>query len=68
MYIQTGDLSSMRDASRALDVVDVDGDGKIGLVDFIRFATRLKARWGREQFQPLLPNTGEWVIDYVMIK
>lgn len=47
----------MRDAGRALDVVDVDGDGKIGLVDFIRFATRLKARWGREQYQPLLNSS-----------
>ena len=31
-----------RDADRALKIVDGDLDGKIGLVDFIRFATRLK--------------------------
>jgi Ca2+-binding EF-hand superfamily protein len=42
-------LGAIRDAGSALDIVDIDGDGKIGLVDFIRFATRLKARWAEEQ-------------------
>ena len=32
----------MRDASLALDILDIDGDGKIGLLDFIHFAARLQ--------------------------
>lgn len=47
---ETDDTSAIRDASKALEIVDIDGDGKIGLVDFIRFATRLKAYyWQAEQ-------------------
>jgi hypothetical protein len=32
----------MRDASLALDILDIDGDGKMGLLDFIHFAARLQ--------------------------
>lgn len=38
-------LMIYRDADRALKIVDGDLDGKIGLVDFIRFATRLKTHY-----------------------
>ena len=32
----------LRDASLALDILDIDGDGSIGLLDFIHFASRLQ--------------------------
>jgi hypothetical protein len=35
-------LSGIRDAAEALEIVDIDGDGKIGLLDFIHFAARLQ--------------------------
>ena len=38
-----GDLTAIRDAGPALEVLDIDGDGVIGLLDFIHFAARLKA-------------------------
>lgn len=50
---ETQDLAAIRDAGTALDIVDIDGDGRIGLVDFIRFATRLKNSWNRQQYRPL---------------
>ena len=31
------------DAADALEIVDIDGDGRIGMLDFIHFAARLKA-------------------------
>ena len=39
---ETGDMSGIRDAAAALEILDKDGDGKIGLLDFIHFARRLK--------------------------
>ena len=33
----------IRDAATALEILDIDGDSKIGLLDFIYFARRLKA-------------------------
>ena len=39
----SGDLTAIRDAGPALEVLDIDGDGVIGLLDFIHFAARLKA-------------------------
>jgi hypothetical protein len=36
-------MIGIRDAKLALDILDIDGDGKIGLLDFIHFAARLKA-------------------------
>lgn len=36
------DMAGIRDADIALDILDIDGDGKIGLLDFIHFASRLK--------------------------
>ena len=50
---ETQDLAAIRDAGIALDIVDIDGDGRIGLVDFIRFATRLKNSWNKQQYRPL---------------
>ncbi len=38
-----GDFLRLRDASLALDILDIDGDGSIGLLDFIHFASRLQA-------------------------
>lgn len=38
----SGGLSGIRDAAAALEIVDIDGDGKIGLLDFIHFAARLQ--------------------------
>ena len=35
-------MSGIRDAAEALEIVDIDGDGKIGLLDFIHFAARLQ--------------------------
>jgi hypothetical protein len=43
IYIFIGDLTAIRDACPALEVLDIDGDGVIGLLDFIHFAARLKA-------------------------
>jgi hypothetical protein len=40
---ETGDMMAIRDASMALEILDIDGDGRIGLLDFINFAARLKA-------------------------
>lgn len=39
---ETADFVGIRDAGVALDILDIDGDGKIGLLDFIHFAGRLK--------------------------
>lgn len=39
---ETGGLSGIRDAADALSIVDIDGDGVIGLLDFIHFAARLR--------------------------
>lgn len=39
---ETGDFMRLRDASLALDILDIDGDGSIGLLDFIHFASRLQ--------------------------
>lgn len=39
---ETGGLAGIRDAAAALEIVDIDGDGKIGLLDFIHFAARLQ--------------------------
>lgn len=39
---ETGGLSGIRDAADALAIVDIDGDGVIGLLDFIHFAARLR--------------------------
>ena len=39
----SGDLTAIRDAGPALEILDIDGDGVIGLLDFIHFAARLKA-------------------------
>ena len=36
------DQMGIRDAGVALEVLDIDGDGYIGLLDFIYFARRLK--------------------------
>lgn len=38
----TGDYSQIREAKRALEIVDVDKDGRMGLLDYIHFAARLK--------------------------
>jgi hypothetical protein len=35
-------MAGIHDADVALDILDIDGDGKIGLLDFIHFAGRLK--------------------------
>jgi hypothetical protein len=40
---ETGDTSGIRDAEFALEILDIDGDEKIGLMDFFNFAARLKA-------------------------
>jgi Ca2+-binding EF-hand superfamily protein len=40
---ETGDTAGIRDAGIALNIIDIDGDGKIGLLDFFHFAARLKA-------------------------
>lgn len=39
---ETGGLAGIRDAADALAIVDIDGDGVIGLLDFIHFAARLR--------------------------
>jgi Ca2+-binding EF-hand superfamily protein len=41
---ETGDFSRIRDVNLALEILDVDGDGRIGLLDFIHFAARLRNR------------------------
>lgn len=40
---ETGDTSGIRDAEFALEILDIDGDEKIGLTDFFNYAARLKA-------------------------
>lgn len=40
---ETGETTCIRDAGTALDHLDIDGDGKVGLLDFFYFAARLKA-------------------------
>ena len=42
LFLFVGDLMAIRDAGTALEILDIDGDGKIGLLDFIHFARRLK--------------------------
>ena len=44
---ETGETTCIRDAGTALDHLDIDGDGKIGLLDFFYFAARLKATIGK---------------------
>ena len=41
-FYVVGDLMGIRDAASALEILDIDGDSKIGLIDFINFARRLK--------------------------
>lgn len=36
------DSMGLRDAASALEILDLDGDGFIGILDFIYFARRLK--------------------------
>ena len=36
------DGMAIRDAASALEILDLDGDGCIGILDFIYFARRLK--------------------------
>jgi hypothetical protein len=45
------DPMGIRDAGTALEVLDLDGDGFIGLVDFIYFARRLKKMHMQDQQQ-----------------
>lgn len=40
--ISAGDMSGIRHAEDTLNILDIDGDGKIGLLDFIHFAARLR--------------------------
>jgi len=44
---ETGETTCIRDAGIALDHLDIDGDGKIGLLDFFYFAARLKSTLGK---------------------
>lgn len=39
---EMGGLTGIRDAADALSIVDIDGDGVIGLLDFIHFAARIR--------------------------
>lgn len=36
-------MSGIRHADTLLNILDIDGDGKIGLLDFIHFAARLRS-------------------------
>jgi len=49
---ETGDTAGIRDAGIALNIIDIDGDGKIGLLDFFHFAARLKSAF-RAPSKPL---------------
>ena len=51
MVTFTGDVDDTHDiaaADCALSIIDVDGDGSIGVMDFIIFAARLKAGYERD--------------------
>lgn len=56
LLTSVGGLSGIRDAALAIEIVDIDGDGKIGLLDFIHFAARLQLLFQVISPLPLFPN------------
>ena len=42
---ETDDTMGIRDAESALEIMDIDGDAKIGMLDFLHFAARLKGKY-----------------------
>ncbi len=42
---ECGDYAQLKEVDACMDAVDVDCDGKIGLVDYIYFSSRLKIHW-----------------------
>lgn len=42
MYVCAGDYALPHQAMECIRVIDCDGDGRIGLWDYIHFAARLK--------------------------
>ncbi len=42
---ECGDYAQLKEVDACMDAVDADCDGKIGLVDYICFASRLKIHW-----------------------
>ncbi len=42
---ECGDYAQLKEVDACMDAVDADCDGKIGLVDYIYFASRLKIHW-----------------------
>jgi hypothetical protein len=49
----------MREAKQAMDYVDVDKDGKIGLLDYIHFAARLKDLHEANKYATLMSELKE---------
>ena len=41
---ETDDTMGIRDAESALEIMDIDGDARIGMLDFFHFAARLKGK------------------------
>jgi hypothetical protein len=56
---ETGDFMRIRDASLVLDILDIDGDGCIGLLDFIHFASRLQSLYQDGMLSISRPGDGE---------
>ncbi len=42
---ECGDYAQLKEVAACMDAVDADCDGKIGLVDYIYFSSRLKIHW-----------------------
>ena len=51
---ETGDYAQTRELTTIMEAIDGDGDGLIGLLDFVLFAARMKDSHSREQFSGVM--------------
>lgn len=56
---ESDDFAQQRELDLLMDALDSDGDGVIGLLDFILFAARLKEQAQHERFSSLLSELRE---------
>jgi hypothetical protein len=53
---ETGDCASKHQAEEIISLLDVDGDGRIGLYDYVCFAARLKELHRKNQFSLVMSD------------
>jgi diadenosine tetraphosphatase ApaH/serine/threonine PP2A family protein phosphatase len=52
---EQNDYAQQKEVQACIEAVDLDGDGRIGIMDFISFAARAKFFWSSSQDQESLP-------------